>query len=57
VDGEIDLAREQRLFDLLGEQALAADLGERPIDERIARSADYLDRDGLGFGECRMGFA
>ena len=44
--GEIDAAVEQRLLDLLGEQALAADLGQRAVLDRVAGGADddELDR-------------
>ena len=34
---------EQRLLDLLGEQALAADLGERPVLDAVAGGADHHD--------------
>jgi hypothetical protein len=46
--GEVDGAGEERLLDLFGEQALAADLGERPIADQVAGGADDLDRDPLG---------
>ena len=38
--GEIDAAVEQRLLDLLGEQALAAHFRQRPVLDGIARGAD-----------------
>ena len=46
MDGKIDRARKQRLLDLLGEQALAADLGQRPVADPVAgrRDGDDLDR-------------
>ena len=40
VHGEVDPAIEQRLVDLLGEQALAADLGEAAVLHRVACGAD-----------------
>ena len=44
--GEIDAAVEQRFLDLLGEQALAADLRQRPVLDGVAGGADddELDR-------------
>ena len=42
---EIDLAREQRLLDLLGEQALAAGFGQRPVLDAVAAGADRHDLD------------
>ena len=36
MDGEVDPAVEQGLVDLLGEQALAADIGERAILDAVA---------------------
>ena len=45
---EIDGAVEQRLLDLLGEQALAADLRERPVLDHVAGGADRHDRDRVG---------
>ena len=45
---EIDRIVEKRLFDLFGEQALAAHLRERAILDDVARGANHLDRDGLG---------
>ena len=47
VDGGVDLAREQRDVDLLGEQALAAGLGERPVLDRVAARADDPQLDVL----------
>jgi hypothetical protein len=48
VDGDVDLAVAQRLLDLLGEQALAAGLGQRPVLDAIPRGADRHDGDGVG---------
>ena len=45
---EVDAAVEQRLLDLLGEQALAADLGQRAILDDVARGPDHRDLDRLG---------
>jgi hypothetical protein len=45
--GKVDGAGKQRLLDLLGEQALAAFLGERPVADHVARGADRLERDRL----------
>ena len=42
---EVDAALEQRLLDLLGEQALAAGLGQRPVLDPVAGGADHLDLD------------
>ena len=49
MDGEIDLACQQRLLDLLGEQPLAAGIRERPVGNPVAGGADraYLDRSGI----------
>ena len=38
--GEIDAPVQERFFDLLREEPLAADLGERAVDEAIARGGD-----------------
>ena len=46
--GEIDSAGKQCFFDLLGEQPLAAGLGEWPVLDRIAGGADDLDFDVSG---------
>ena len=48
----------QRLLDLLGEQALAAGLGERAVLDDVAGGLDHRDRDRLrrdavGRGEPR----
>ena len=45
VNREIDPAVDQRLLDLLGEQAFAAEIGERPVAHEIARGADDHDLD------------
>ena len=48
VDGEIDLFPDQRLVDLLAEQALAAGLGERPVGDAVAGRADGHNDHVLG---------
>ena len=45
--------RQQRLLDLLDEQALAAGLGQRPVLDRVAGGPDGDDLDGVGRGERR----
>ena len=45
---EVDRAGGQRLLDLLGEQALAADLRQRPVLDRVAGGADGPELDALG---------
>ena len=49
VDGEVDLAGEQRVFDFLHEQPLAADLRERRLGQPVA---GRLDDDDLAL-RCR----
>ena len=49
---EVDRAGEQRLLDLLGEQALAADLRQRPVADHVAGGADDLDLDPFGASPC-----
>src|SRR5581483_1108895 len=43
VDGEVDLAFHQRLFDLLHEEALAADLRQRDVQNFIAGRFDFFN--------------
>ena len=63
VDGEVERALEQSGLDLLGEQALAADLGQRPVLDPVAlRAHDHdLDRGvveaGLGREQGRLDHA
>ena len=45
--GEIDRAAKQRFVDLLGEQALAAEVAQRLVPDAIARGGDGLKRDGV----------
>ena len=53
--GEIDAARRERLLDLLDEEPLAAQFGECPVLDLVARRADDHDLDRRGGGECAMG--
>ena len=57
MDGRVDRAGEQRRVDLLGEQALAAGVGERPVLDRVAARADDLKRDPLDLPAVRLGQA
>ena len=41
--GDVDAAGEQRLLDLLGEQALAAGLRQRPVLDAVAAGRDHHD--------------
>ena len=43
--GEIDAAFEQRFFDLLGEHALGADLGEGDVENLVAGGLDDFQFD------------
>ena len=43
MDRKVDAPIEQRLLDLLGEEALAADLGQRPVEDAVAAGADDDD--------------
>ena len=54
---EIDPAVEQRRLELLAEQPLAAELGERPVDHEIAGRADHHDLERARRGEPRVGLA
>src|SRR5579862_6116891 len=54
MDGEIDAAVFQGLLELLGEEALAADLGERPVGHLIAGGADDDGLDRTFSGERGM---
>lgn len=55
MDGTIDPSFQQRFVDLLGEQALAADLQQRSVLDAIARGADDHELDGTRSGELGMG--
>src|SRR5690606_36630743 len=50
VHREVGLAVEQRLLDLLDEQALAADLGQRAVDDAVAGGLDDEELDGEAGG-------
>ena len=45
--GKIDRAAKQRFVDLLGEQALAAEVAQRLVPDAVARGGDGLKRDGV----------
>ena len=45
VHGESDVATEQRLVDLLGEEALAADVSQRLVLDAVARGGDDAEID------------
>ena len=53
VHRKIDPAVEQRRLELLAEQPLAAELGERPVDHAIAGRADHHDLERARLGERR----
>ncbi len=55
MDGQIGAAIEQRLLQLLGEQPLAARLGQSAILDAVARGLQDHDLDGAGGGEMGMG--
>ena len=46
MDGDVEPAAGQRRLDLLGEQALAPHLGQRPILDAVAGRGDGDDVDG-----------
>ena len=54
---EVDGAAEQRLLDFLGEEPLAAEVGERPVLDDVAGGADDLDLDPLGIEAAGRGEA
>ncbi len=53
--GEVDTPGEQRLLDLLGEEALAADFGQAAVLHAVARCANGDDLDGPRRVEVGMG--
>jgi hypothetical protein len=53
VHGDVDAAVQQRVVDLLGEQALAADVGERLVEDLVARGLDDHDLEGALLGQLR----
>ena len=52
--GDVDLAGEQRVLDLAREQALAADLRQRPVEHPVAGGLDHDDLEG-GLGQVVRG--
>ena len=46
-EDERERAAEQRFVDLLGEQALAAEVAQRLVPDAVARGGDGLKRDGV----------
>ena len=55
--GEVDGAGDERLLDLLGEQALAAGLRQRPVADDVAAGADDLELDPFRGERVRGGQA
>ena len=53
--GEIDQAGEQRLFDLLGKETLAALLPERPVGDAVSAGLDQYDLVGAFRELVRLG--
>ena len=51
--GDVDLARQQRLLDLLGEKALAAGVGERPVLDAVAGGLDGANLERMPPGAVR----
>ena len=51
----VDGAVQQRLLDLLGEKALAADLRQSPVEDLVAGGLDNDDFDGLVVGQIAVG--
>jgi hypothetical protein len=45
VDGEVDVAGQETVFDFLHEETLAADLRQRRVGEPVARCLDHDDPD------------
>jgi hypothetical protein len=50
---DVDAAVEQRVVNLLGEQALAADVGERLVEDLVAGGLDDHDLQGALLGKLR----
>jgi hypothetical protein len=50
MDGEIDGAGEERLFDFLGEEAFGAYLRQGHVGDFIAGGLDDFDAGGVAFG-------
>ena len=53
--GEVDLALEQRRLELLAEQTLAAELGQRPVDHPVAGGPHHHGLDGALCGQRGIG--
>jgi hypothetical protein len=51
---DVDAAIQQRLLDLAGEQALAADFLQRLVEDLVAGDLDHRDREG-GLGQVEGG--
>ena len=51
--GDIDIAGQQRLLDLLGEKALAACVGERPVLDAVAGGLDGANLEDMPAGAVR----
>ncbi len=51
--GNIDLPRQQRVFNLAGEQALAADLFQRAVQHSVAGGLDHHDFESIGLKTMR----
>jgi len=51
VHGQVDLAGQHRLFDLLQEGALAADAFQAPIEHLVAGGGDLLELDLVAAGD------
>jgi hypothetical protein len=54
MDGDVDAAVQQRLFDLAGEQALAADVLQRAVEDLVAGDLDHHDLERR-FGQVEGG--
>ena len=55
MDGDVDALIEQRVLDLAGEQALAADLAQRAVQHAVAGGLDDHDLEGVGGQVMRGG--
>jgi hypothetical protein len=51
----MNASRDERLLDLLGEQALAADVGERAVLHPVAGGLDHRHLDCTGLGQRLVG--
>ena len=49
------VAGKQRLLEFLGKEPLAADLGERPVEDAVARGLDDINCDIFGLQAMRGG--